>query len=51
MCKCKEDARQRAFNLLLEACKEFVRKVECGRAFSEHSYKQMKEAIAASEGV
>lgn len=31
---------------LLAACEEFVRKVECGTARSERSYKQMKEAIA-----
>ena len=30
---------------LLEACMEFVRKVECGEAKSKRSYKQMKEAI------
>ena len=35
---------------LLEACKEFVRKVECGEARSTRSYKQMKEAIAKAEG-
>jgi len=30
---------------LLEACKEFIRKVECGEARSKRSYAQMKEAI------
>lgn len=30
---------------LLEACLEFVRKVECGEARSKRSYAQMKEAI------
>jgi len=30
---------------LLEACEEFVRKVDCGMARSKKSYKQMKEAI------
>lgn len=31
---------------LLEACQEFVRKVESGEAKSKRSYKQMKEAIS-----
>lgn len=31
---------------LLAACKEFVRKVECGEARSRRSYAQMKAAIA-----
>ena len=35
---------------LLEACKEFVRKCECGEARSKRSYAQMKAAIAAAEG-
>lgn len=35
---------------LLEACKEFVRKVECGDARSKRSYAQMKAAIAKAEG-
>ena len=30
---------------LLDACIEFVRKVDCGMARSTKSYKQMKEAI------
>lgn len=30
---------------LLAACKEFVRKVDCGKARSTKSYKQMSEAI------
>ena len=34
---------------LLEACKEFVRKVECGEARSVRSYKQMKQAIKRAE--
>jgi len=35
---------------LLEACKEFVRKVDCGEARSVKSYAQMKAAIAKAEG-
>ncbi len=35
---------------LLQACKEFVRKVECGEARSIRSYAQMKEAIADYKG-
>ena len=35
---------------LYEACKEFVRKCECGEARSVRSYKQMKEAINLVEG-
>lgn len=35
---------------LLEACKEFVRKCECGQARSVRSYAQMKAAIAKAEG-
>ena len=31
---------------LLAACREFVRKCECGEARSKRSYAQMKEAIA-----
>ncbi len=31
---------------LLEACQEFVRKVECGEARSRRSYAQMKAVIA-----
>jgi hypothetical protein len=34
---------------LLAACKEFVRKVECGEARSKRSYAQMKAAIAKAE--
>jgi hypothetical protein len=34
---------------LLEACKEFVRKVECGQARSKRSYAQMKYAIKKAE--
>lgn len=34
---------------LLEACKEFVRKCECGEARSTRSYAQMKAAIAKAE--
>ncbi len=30
---------------LYDACKEFVRKVECGEARSKKSYKQMKETL------
>jgi len=40
----KDFARYKAKDLL-EACQEFVRKVECGEARSKKSYKQMKEAI------
>jgi len=29
-----------------KACREFVRKVECGKARSRKSYKEMKEALA-----
>ncbi|MCK9566432.1 MAG: hypothetical protein M0Q43_10335 [Methanothrix sp.] len=35
---------------LLEACEEFVRKVECGEARSVRSYAQMKAAIAKARG-
>ncbi len=35
---------------LLDACKEFVRKVEAGEARSIRSYAQMKAAIAKVEG-
>ena len=35
---------------LLAACKEFVRKCECGEASSWRSYAQMKAAIAKAEG-
>lgn len=35
---------------LLDACKEFVRKVESGEARSTRSYQQMKAAIAKAEG-
>lgn len=35
---------------LLEACKEFVRKVECGEARSTKSYNQMKAAISKATG-
>ena len=34
---------------LLAACREFVRKVECGLARSVRSYRQMKAAIAKYE--
>ena len=34
---------------LLAACKEFVRKCECGEASSRRSYAQMKAAIAKAE--
>lgn len=37
-------ARRYAY-LLYDACKEFVRKVECGEAQSKRSYKQMKIAL------
>lgn len=32
------------------ACKEFIRKCECGKARSVRSYAQMKAAIALAEG-
>lgn len=35
---------------LLDACREFVRKVEIGEASSRRSYAQMKAAIAKAEG-
>ena len=35
---------------LLAACKEFVRKCDCGEASSRRSYAQMKAAIAKAEG-
>jgi hypothetical protein len=35
---------------LLNACEEFVRKVEAGEARSTHSYTQMKAAIAKATG-
>ncbi len=35
---------------LLEACIEFVRKVECGEAKSTKSYEQMKKAISKALG-
>lgn len=36
--------------VLYLACKEFVRKCECGEARSVRSYAQMKAAIALAEG-
>ena len=44
------DRVRKAAPELLEACKEFVRKVECGEARSTRSYAQMKAAIARAEG-
>lgn len=35
--------------LVAEACREFVRKVECGEARSSRSYKQMKAALTMLE--
>lgn len=35
---------------MYEACKEFVRKCECGEARSVRSYAQMKAALAKAEG-
>ena len=32
-------------NKLLQACEEFIRKVDCGEARSKRSYAQMKEAV------
>ena len=34
---------------LAEACREFVRKVECGEARSNRSYAQMEKALANLE--
>lgn len=42
-------SKDQAAKLLYEACKEFVRKCDCGEARSVRSYAQMKEAIAAYE--
>lgn len=42
----KHSFEDRAVGLLVEACKEFVRKVECGEARSRRSYAQMKAALA-----
>ncbi len=42
-----ETLRQR--DALLEACQEFVRKVDAGEARSTRSYKQLKAAIAMGE--
>jgi len=44
----EEYANQKA-DLLLKACEEFVRKVECGEARSKKSYAEMKEAIRKFE--
>lgn len=38
-----------AVPLLLAACKEFIRKCECGEAQSRRSYVQMKKAVAVAE--
>lgn len=43
MSKCADE--HSALCLCEEACREFIRKVECGEARSRRSYKQMKEAI------
>ena len=40
-----------AVGMLVEACREFVRKVECGEALSKRSYAQMKAALANYEKV
>jgi hypothetical protein len=40
----------RGFKELLDACEDFVRKVECGQAQSTRSYQQMKAAIAKAKG-
>ena len=40
---------QPGYTELLEACKEFVRKCECGQASSRRSYAQMKAAIELAE--
>ena len=39
----------KAVELLVEACREFVRKVECGEALSKRSYAQMKVALSEHE--
>jgi hypothetical protein len=36
---------------LLAACKEFVRKCECGEVRSVKSYNEMKKAIAIAEDI
>jgi hypothetical protein len=36
---------------LYAACKEFIRKVECGEAQSTRSYLQMKAAVDKADGV
>ncbi len=46
----KKEISQEVAYELLEACMEFVRKVECGEARSKRSYAQMKQAIAKVEG-
>ena len=48
--KAKYDELLRQRDKLLAACKEFVRKVECGEARSVRSYAQMKAAIKNTEG-
>lgn len=40
------DKKNEAYHALLNACKEFVNKVDTGRARSTHSYNAMKAAIA-----
>ena len=35
--------------LLLAACEEFIREVECGEAKSTKSYNQMKEAVSKTK--
>lgn len=40
---------QEAAEALLAACREFVRKCECGEARSQRSYAEMKLAIALAE--
>ena len=45
------DAHEAGANALMEACVEFVRKVDEGEAQSVRSYAQMQRAIASAGGV
>lgn len=40
---------EKVVKLFMDACGEFVRKVECGEAQSKRSYTQMKAVFAAYE--
>jgi hypothetical protein len=48
--KLKKRVLNSAAKELYDACKEFVRKCECGEAHSVRSYAQMKRAIRKAEG-